>query len=408
MSRSAPYRPWLVALAASVVGAMVAEPLAADIFILESGGRIEGEWLNRQEQPLTKYSVRQAGVLLDLPAASVREAIRQSPAEMEYARLAPAAADTVEGQWELAEWCRNNSLARHREIHLRRIIELNPDHQQARLALGYQFLQGQWTTRSDARRKEGYEFYKGRWRTAQEIQILEGRAKHDQAETDWLLRLKKLRRELDDPEKSRLAYKSLTEINDPAAVRPLGEYFARERVRSVKQLYAEILARMKSVDAVRILVDRALSDPDEEIFYACISKIVQTQTPHVADAFIAALKDNENIKVNRAAAALARLQDKSAVSPLIDALRTTHTRLLDPGRGADATTTAFTSAGTMMKKGEGPEVQISHVQNQPVLDALTKLTGVDFGFDQRAWRYWHAQEKIAKEAAQQSSDIRRN
>ena len=135
---------------------------------------------------------------------------------------------------------------------------------------------------------------------------------------------------------------------------------------------------------------------------------MHTQTPHVADAFIAALKDNENIRVNRAAAALARLQDKSAVSPLIDALRTTHTRLLDPGRGADATTTAFTSGGTMMKKGEGPEVQISHVQNQPVLDALTKLTGVDFGFDQRAWRYWHAQEKIAKEAKQQSSDIRRN
>ena len=61
-----------------------------------------------------------------------------------------------------------------------------------------------------------------------------------------------------------------------------------------------------------------------------------------------------------------------------------------------------------MKRGEGPEVQVTVVQNQPVLDALTKLTGVDFGFDQRAWRYWHAQEKIAKEAGQPMPDVRRN
>ena len=123
---------------------------------------------------------------------------------------------------------------------------------------------------------------------------------------------------------------------------------------------------------------------------------------------MAALKDNDNYKVNRAAAALARLQDKSAISPLIDALTTTHTRVINTGPGADATTTAFTSSGTLMKKGEGPEVQIVHVRNQPVLDALTKLTGADFGYDQRAWRYWHAQEKIAKEASQATLDARRN
>src|SRR5437762_8860340 len=132
--------------------------LAADIFVLESGGRIEGEWLNREEQPLTKYAVRSNGVTLVLPAGTVRETIRQTPAELEYSKLAPAAADTVDGQWELAEWCRKNSLTRQREVHLRRVIELNPNHQQARFALGYQFQQGQWVTRSDARRQEGYEF----------------------------------------------------------------------------------------------------------------------------------------------------------------------------------------------------------------------------------------------------------
>jgi hypothetical protein len=390
------------------IGFILSRPATADIFILESGGRIEGEWLNREEQPLTKYEVRSNGVTLSLPAGTVREAIRQSPAELEYSKLAPAAADTVEGQWELAEWCRKNNLARQREVHLRRVIELNPNHQQARFALGYQFLRGEWITRSDARRQEGYEFYRGKWHTPQEIEILESRARNELAEKEWMVRLKRWRFELDQPEKSRQAYASLTAVNDPVAVRPIGEFFGRERRRDVKAIYADLLARIATPDAIRILVDRALSDPDDEVFFSCVGKLAQIQKPYLANPFIAALKDTDNIKVNRAAAALARLQDKSAISPLIDALKTTHSRVINNGPGADATTTAFVNGSTMMKKGEGPEVQIVHVQNQPVLDALTKLTGTDFGFDQRAWRYWYSQEKIAKEASQTPLDARRN
>jgi len=382
--------------------------LAADIFVLESGGRIEGEWLNRDEQPLTKYAIRSNGVTLNLPASAVRETIRQSPAELEYNKLAPSGSDTVEGQWELAEWCRKNSLTRQREVHLRRVIELNPNHQQARYALGYHFQRGEWITRSDARRQEGYEFYRGKWRTPQEIEILENTSRSELAEKEWLGRLKRWRFELDQPEKSRLAYASLTAIDDPIATRPIGEFFARERQRNVKAIYADALARIATPDAIRILVERALADPDEEVFYNCINKLADLRKQRIGDLFIAALKDNDNVKVNRAAAALARLQDKSSISPLIDALRTTHTRIINNGPGADATTTAFTNSGAHMRKGEGPEVQIVHVQNQPVLDALTKLTGTDFGYDQRAWRYWYAQEKIAKESSQTPLDARRN
>lgn len=399
---------WLIACAAALLAVVACKPIRGDIFVLESGGRIEGEWLNRDEQLLTKYLIRRGGLTFSLPSAEVREAIRQSPAEIEYAKRAPAAADTVEGQWELAEWCRKNNLTHERQTHLRRVIELDPNHQQARFALGYQFQKGQWITRSDARRQEGYEYYRGKWRTPQEIELLEQGSRSELADKEWLGRLKRWRNELDDPAKSRLAYKSLAEIDDPAAVRPIGEFFARERRRDVKALYAEILARMKTPGAIRILVDRALSDLDDEVFYDCLGKIAGLDVPHLGDRFVASLKDNDNRRINRAAAALARLQDKSAISPLIDALETTHTRVINLGPGADATTTAFSNVGTMMKKGEGPEVQIVHVKNQPVLDALTKLTGTDFGWDQKAWRYWYAQEKIARDAAQTTSGARRN
>jgi hypothetical protein len=61
-----------------------------------------------------------------------------------------------------------------------------------------------------------------------------------------------------------------------------------------------------------------------------------------------------------------------------------------------------------MKQNEGPRILIIHMQNQQVLDALVKLTGANFNFDQRAWRYWHAQEKIAAESQQPAIDARRD
>src|SRR6185369_8653898 len=97
----------------------------ADIFVLESGGKIQGELLNRDEQPRTKYVVRSGAATINLPSEQVRETIHQSPADLEYARRAPVTADTVEAQWELAEWCRKNLLVKERRTHLRRIIELD-------------------------------------------------------------------------------------------------------------------------------------------------------------------------------------------------------------------------------------------------------------------------------------------
>jgi hypothetical protein len=379
----------------------------ADTFILESGGQIEGQWLNRDEQPATRYEIRQGAITLTLPLAQVREAIRQSPAEAEYAVRAPAVTDTADAQWVFAEWCRKNGLKAQREIHLRRAIELDPNHQQARFALGYQYIKGEWITQGDSRRQEGYELYRGKWRLPHEIEILESRSRNELAEKEWLSRLKKWRRELDDRDKSKLARDALAAINDPIAVGPISDFLARERVRSVKALYADVLARINNRDAVRVLINQALGDPDEEVFFYCLDRLVQLQPPHVADPFIAALKNNDNVRVNRGAIALGRLRDKTAVSPLIDALTTTHSRVINNGAGAEATTAGFANGNAFMKKGDAAELQVFHIQNQPVLDALSKLTSVNFGFDQKAWRYWYAQEKVARETAKPLVDARK-
>lgn len=409
MSQRPRYRRHATTLLAGVLLLSAIAVARADVFQLASGGRVQGEWLNRDEQPLSRYLVKTTGgVVVELPITQVRETVRQSPAEADYEKRAVVTADTVSAQWELAEWCRQHRLAAQRQRHLERIIALDPNHQQARSVLGYQFLQGKWMLRDEFRRQEGYEFYRGRWRTPQEIEVLEARARNELAQKEWMVRLKRWRQELGG-ERPQLALEQLTAIKDPVAAGPLGDFFRREGDRRVKMLYADILANINTSEAQGVLIERTLADVDEEVFHYCLDKIVELQPPRAADPFIAALKDEYNARINRAAMALARLGDRSAISPLIDALITTHTHVLPgrPGAGPDSTTTTFGGSSTVMKQNEGPKVIVAHVQNQHVLDALTKLSGSNFGFDQRAWRYWHAQEKHAAEAAQPLVSARR-
>ncbi len=406
MCRFALLRKCLFILSASL--ALSAERSAvSDTLVLESGGHVEGQWLNQDEVSPASIQWKQRGVTIVIAGNLVREAVRETPAEAQYAQRAPLVPATAAGQWELAEWCRSNGLASQREAHLRRVIELEPEHMRARQALGYRFLNGQWITLSDARRNEGYELYRGKWRTPQEIEILESRSRNELAEKEWLGRLKKWRRDLDDPHKQKLALDSLRDIRDPVAIGPLSQFFVSERVRQVKVLYTDILVQFDTPRAVRVLVDRALNDPDEELFHYVVGTLAEHQPPHAADAFVQALADANNVKVNRGATALARLHERSAVSPLIDALITTHSQVVRQGLGAEATTSAFGSDGSFMKKGDGPALEVYHIQNQPVLDALSKLTGANFGFDKKAWRTWYAQDKIAREAAQPLLDARR-
>jgi hypothetical protein len=371
-----------------------------DVFKLTSGGQIEGEWANRDEQPATKYLVKTAsGLTVTLHLDQVSQHLRPSAAQQQYERLAPTFPDTVAGHWSLALWCRQQGLSDLRRQHLARIIELDPNHRQARSLLGYAFVGGKWVELAAHKRDQGLELYRKQWRTPQEIELLERDNKRELLEKEWLARLQRWRKMLDS-EKSRTAQQSIRAIQDPVAVRPLCDLFQRERVRSVKNLYADVLASIHTSDAVQFLIHVTLHDPDVEVFYYCLDRLIALQVPHLAEEYIDALRNPSNERVNRAAVALARIGDRSAISPLIDALITFHRRVLPgrPGMGPDATAATFTpDGGGSFVQNEGPKVQIVRVQNQQVLDALGTLSGGSgFGFDQKAWKYWYHQERQAE------------
>ena len=73
-------------------------------------------------------------------------------------------------------------LREQREIHLERIIELQPDHEQARSVLGYQRKDGKWITRDELMVKRGYVKGPRGWELPQEVKLREERRMRDLSE----------------------------------------------------------------------------------------------------------------------------------------------------------------------------------------------------------------------------------
>jgi tetratricopeptide (TPR) repeat protein len=357
---------------------------------------MEGTLLNREQSPRTSYEVRTTlGVTLHLPKDQVVEYTRQSSAIDEYRSLAPTVADNAAAQWKLAEWCRAQGLVEERMRHLTRVIELEPDHIAARRALGYVQLDGEWTTRADDLTAKGYQLYRGEWRTAQDIALIEARAKEKLLAKQWLQRLKRWRGELADPNLTVAAYHKIAEVRDASAVGPLTELLQAESARDVKSLYIEVLAEIGSPPALQAIIDQSLNDPDVEVFHCCADTLERLSPPEAVEKYLKALKNDNNVRLNRAGHMLGRLGDKSVCGPLIDVLITTHQIIIGPGgRAGESYSASFGSDGSSFQAGGSTTVYNRVAQNQEVLDALVRLSGgQSFGYDPEAWKRWYNAER---------------
>jgi|GEM_PF-644345 len=67
----------------------------------------------------------------------------------EYERARGKHPDTVEGQLALAAWCGKHKLIAQQRAHLMRVLELSPEHAEAREALGFVRFEGSWVNREE-------------------------------------------------------------------------------------------------------------------------------------------------------------------------------------------------------------------------------------------------------------------
>lgn len=365
---------------------------AGEVFVLENGGRITGDLTNPNEIPREKYVVRTSeGTVVTLDRRQVKQILRPRPEELEYEKLWPRCPDTVEGQWKMAEWCSERLLLEQRQKHLRRILELDPNHEQARRALGYSQIDGRWMTQEEVMTSRGYVRHGGKWVLPQEKQLEEEQRSIELAEKDWM---QKLERWLSagGGDKGREAYQAIAAIDDPFAVKALGQALKSDPRDPVRILVIEVLAKIGTVLATQALAACAIEDPVEEVRLTALDYLKQKDNPAAVDHFIGRLRSKENVEVNRAATALKAMNNPTAIGPLIDALVTTHKRQIGGGGGGPGQiSTTFTPSGPGgLSVGNRPKIVTLQVSNRAVLDALVSLTGVNFQFDKAKWKAWDA------------------
>ncbi|MFM9194357.1 MAG: HEAT repeat domain-containing protein [Planctomycetia bacterium] len=236
----------------------------------------------------------------------------------------------------------------------------------------------------------GFVRYRGMWRTVQEIELIERADRVRLAQKEWDARLERLRKRLDDPRQAAAAAEELREIADPFAVPALAAALGKERMPRVRAYYVESLSHIRGQESLVALVSVAVDHPDPETRILAVERLVDIGPDIAAAAIVGALGGGDNARIHRAAEALGQRGSKVAVAPLVDVLETDHVGVVGGGAAEGSTTATFTPSGGGLSMGSGPKRQKTRVQNQQVLEALVRLTSVNFEWNTAAWRAWLA------------------
>jgi hypothetical protein len=392
--------------------------LLADTIRLEGGRTIRGQILDEKstsESLVVKLQVGNGEVTV--ARSQIQEVVRENDPVEDYDAIKEKYADTAEDQFALAIWCETHKLARQRRIHLQRVIELDPEHVQAREKLGFVRRDGKWMTPNELKEAKGLVKFGGRYVTPQERDILEQKKRQDDEEKEWHGRVRMWKGWMTgrDPAKARLGEERLRSIDDPQAVEALVGHLGRDNAESMRILMCVILGAIPGDEATMELLKQCIIDVSSNVRWAAIDALAERDDPQATPALIGVLKSGDNVVIRRAADALGGLGDPAAVPALIDALVTKHKQVVVRQGGTSfiggQTPTvidyepvvapgvvAFRPVIGYQPQGVGisapsQEVVTVQVENDEVRGALVQITKEDFGFNQTAWRAWLANQR---------------
>ena len=134
--------------------------LLGDIIHLDGGGFVEGEIVDEDEDRVvvkTKFGE------MSIPRGRIVRIERGTNEEIYKKRLKELKDDDTEGHFELGLWAKRVGLASYAKERFRYVLKLDPDHEFARLELGYRRLKGKWVSEEEYYTAKGFVRYKGEW-----------------------------------------------------------------------------------------------------------------------------------------------------------------------------------------------------------------------------------------------------
>jgi hypothetical protein len=382
------------AILCCLVAACPGELARGDTLELTNGGHVEGTLVSPADGK-GDYIIDTPNGRVTVGRAQVARVDATSSAEKEYASIAKSSPDTVESHWKLYEFCRDRKLRAQSQKHLSRILELDPEHAEARVLLGFRKHGGEWQTRDEIMAARGMIKFEGEWYTRQHVELLQRKKESNAAQVDWKKEFRRLRGWLTGNDQRRIkeARTEIAAIRDPAAAESLLKSLATESEPAIRRLWLDAAAQLDHPSVISAFVELSLVDPNDEMRLQCLDYLVASRRPGLAAPYLSALKSDDNVKINRAAVALGRIGDPEAIGPLIDVLVTSHRiKVSDNSDQMTVTGPTARSGGGLSMGGGGPKFVTRTAKNPDVLAALINLTGMgQLSYDQPAWKAWFAE-----------------
>ncbi len=424
------FRRTFGAMSGSVIAVLVLLMLvpcaSADVVKLIEGGEIRGvvrpqDAKSRREQGPADETVIEtlSGAELAIPNSQVLFVTKRPRVVEEYESQAKHVENTVDARWQLSEWCRQHGLVEPRKEQLQLILELDPEHKQARYGLGHR-LQGKvWVSPEEADAEllaSGYVRYKGRVITTIERDQLEAGAARHREQSEWRPKIKLWLGWLNgrDVRRQGEALSKFRDLRDADAVPAITDFMTKDPNLEVRRLAVQTLGQIEGPMPVSPLTRLALADADHDLRERAFDAVPKDQRDLATSMIERALKDDANFVVRRAAVLLARIGSRRSIPVLVDALVTSHkVRVLvqqgiatgfnndgsmgtpgglPPEIAAGLLTGQYPNGVNIQQTGPKPSAKwvtiLQPTQNSEVLEALRRIAQQDYGYDKRGWKLW--------------------
>ena len=404
-------RPLLIGL--SILGIVSCNALA-DTVEIAGGGHLAG----KVERVVTdtKMPFVVVGLDDDIKIAVQKSLVRRIVTDDKlatYLKKRDEAGDDPSEHHKLAIWCAENHLSPQHRFHLQRTIALDPDHVRARAALRYVRDKNEWILYSEQQRNHGLILEGRRWVLPEAVARDRMREEADIKAKKWIKDIARMRSTAMNTrrsaEKAAEALDQIRAINDPLAATAVAKELLDSRgnksqSRTIRKIWVQLLGRYQNTAAVAALVSTGIDEPDNEIREAALDQLQNYGRESAIATYLPMLNPAKakNPTVKKALRALSYFPDRTLAMRYVDALVTTHLTQPSPGPGMSVGRSSNGGGGLSMGGNKKPVPQT--FRNPMALTLLKAIEpGVDFGYDQQAWREYFAGQLTAYEG-----DLRRD
>jgi DNA replication initiation complex subunit (GINS family) len=300
-----------------------------------------------------------------------------------------------------------------------KIIAAEPDHEEARTALGYQRHQGKWLTQDEINEAQGLVRHKGKWMTPEERDLDVVLEQLKETEKKYFAEVKKWIDQVasSSEEKRKEAKESLAKLEDKFKVKylvsglrsssPHLRLFAAEELRRVKDELVKT-GDASVLSAVKSLARMVIWDESLDVRSASMKALGAIDHPKTADAFIPFLGEESTAARIRTEDALSQFKSLKSVPPLIQLLERTATTLAFIEQYEKQIAQVIKDS-IVLKSGQKiiapANIKISPTLFDPaskrmlaeerdaVASALRAISGQSFGPDVAKWKAWYESAK---------------